>query len=220
MKDQIHRTLCGIWYPPHLYLIRRAAADRLQEAQAWLPGRKVATDVEYSAMAALMGLRFLYVPGAHVTYNIWSNSQISGRTPYRERASSLVAIFARLRGLADAAPAGVSITQRHRTLLDQSWTVWTLPKGTASIVRVEGRRARLRHHATGRTLELRPREAVIANAMLLSRKALTGCHFGLMLSEMTPPVVDDPVLVVETIDKLSRAGFLVAVGESDGSANP
>ena len=55
VNDQLDRVLSGVWYPPHLYLLRRSAADGLQEAQAWHPERKVATDFEYSAIAALLG---------------------------------------------------------------------------------------------------------------------------------------------------------------------
>jgi len=209
-KDQIHRTLCGVWYPLHLYLLRRAAADRLEAVEAWAPGRKVGTDVEYSAIAALIGMKFLHVGGAHVVYNIWSKGQISGTTPYAERALSLEAVFARLREFAASAPRGVSITARHRRLLDQDWAILSLPRDSASIVRLESRRARLSHLTSGRAIELRPREAAIAHAMLASGKALTSCHWGLLLTETKPPVAEDPLDVVETVQKLQKAGFLVA----------
>ena len=115
VKDQLQRVLGGVWVPPHLYLIRRAAADRLQEAEAWAPGRMAATDVEYSAVAALMGMKFLHVPGAHVTYNIWSKSQISGRTPFdhgcaRSRRSSPAAERPRRRRLGPGRAHGASPT--------------------------------------------------------------------------------------------------------------
>ncbi len=210
VKDQIHRTLCGIWYPPHLYLVRRAAADRLQDAEAWAPDRMVTTDVEYSAVAALMGLHFQYVSGAHVTYNIWSKGQISGGTPYSARVRSLEAIFHRLRALAETAPSPPPLTARHKMLLDQDWTVWSLPRSTVSIARFAGRRARLRHLPTGREIEMRPREALVAKAMVDSGKALTSCHWGLMLTGTAPPVADDPADVVDTVQRLQREGFLVA----------
>ena len=101
--DQVRRTLAGMWYPPHLYLLRRKAAQALQDADGWWPGRPVGTDVEYSAVAALMGLRFRHVPGAHVHYNIWSNGQISEGTPYDLRVRTLGEIFNRLEQMVTAA---------------------------------------------------------------------------------------------------------------------
>jgi glycosyltransferase involved in cell wall biosynthesis len=85
--DQVLRALAGVWYPPHLYLLRRSAAQQLQDAQAWWPARTVATDVEYTALAALLGLRFRHVAGAHVSYNIWSRGQTSRELPPWPRSS-------------------------------------------------------------------------------------------------------------------------------------
>ncbi len=208
-KDQIHRTLCGVWYPPHLYLLRRGAADRLQAVQAWFPGRKVTTDVEYSAVAALMGLKFLHVPGAHVTYNIWSTGQISGGTPFEERARTLSSVFERLRAFAEAAPMKSLLTARHRMLLNQEWTLWRLPRGSVEIERSGGRRAHIRHVATGREIVLRPWEAAIATAMIESGQTLPSSHWGVFLTEAAEPAADDPADVVEVVEKLRREGFLV-----------
>src|SRR6266567_4684608 len=47
--DQIRRTLSLEWYSPNIYLLRRRAADLLAVEQAWWPGRRVATDIEYFA---------------------------------------------------------------------------------------------------------------------------------------------------------------------------
>lgn len=118
VDDQLLRTLAGVWYPPPLYLIRRAAADRLQAAAGWWPGRPVATDVDYSALAALLGLKSRHVPGAIVHYNIWFDSQISGGTPYPARDAALAAIFARLRELAGSVDCRV-----QRSCLVQDWRV-------------------------------------------------------------------------------------------------
>ncbi len=211
VKDQLQRVLSGVWVPPHLYLIRRAAADRLQEAEAWAPGRMAATDVEYSAVAALMGMKFLHVPGAHVTYNIWSKSQISGRTPFDQRLRTLEAIFRRLSDLAGGASARVALTARHRRLLNQDWTVWRLPQDTVSISRSEGRGARLSHLPSGRAIVLRPWESAIAQAMIVSGQALPSFIWGLFLTEMAPPAAKDPADVVEVVTKLGREGFLTRV---------
>src|SRR5205823_107195 len=135
VDDQALRALSGVWYPPHLYLVRRAAAERLQAAAAWRPGRPVGTDIEYSATAALMGLRFRHVAGARVQYNIWSDGQISGGTPYAARVTALKAIFADLRAFAATAAAGARLGRAHRTLLNQNWDVWRLPPRSASLTR-------------------------------------------------------------------------------------
>ncbi len=125
--DQVLRTLSGKWYPPHLYLLRRAAAQRLQDEQAWWPARMVATDDEYSAMAALLGLRFRHVPGALVHYNIWSDSQLSRAASLATRVASLKAIYQRLQGLAESGRAAVALTRRHKALLYQGWDLWRMP---------------------------------------------------------------------------------------------
>ncbi len=216
-KDQVFRALSGGWYPPHLYLLRRSAADRLQQAQAWNSDCKVGTDREYSCTAALMGMKFLHVPGAHVFYNIWSEGQISQRTAYGERVRSLEAIFGRLRSFVERTPAAAALTARHRVLLDQDWTIWTLPRGSVSIERLDGRRVRIRQVQTGRTIEMRPREAATVRAIVEAGKAMATSHYALLLTGGSPPV-DDPVLVIETMQALRRAGFLVAVERGAGSA--
>ncbi len=211
VEDQVHRTLAGIWYPPHLYLLRRAIAEELQEARAWWPGRPVATDVEYSAIAALRGARFLYVAGAHVHYNIWSSGQISGGTPYRARAAALEAIFKRLREFVDSGQAGVALTRRHRILLDQNWRIWKMPPGSAVVEKLPGRRFRLKNARSGKAIEVRPREAAIATALMAGPAALTTCHLALMLTESPGAVADDPAIVVETLERFQREGFMEAI---------
>ena len=221
VKDQLHRVLSGVWYPPPLYLLRRAAADRLQKAEGWAPGRMVATDIEYSALAALLGMKFLYVPGAHVTYNIWSKRQISGGTPFDQRLRSLEAIYARLSAFAAAGSARVALTPRHRMLLSQDWSVWRLPGETVSMSRNEGRGTLLRHIPSGREIVLRPWESAIAQAMIGSGQALPSYIWGILLAEVaSPAVAEDPADVVEVVTKLRREGFLVrsAAGEAIGAA--
>jgi glycosyltransferase involved in cell wall biosynthesis len=214
VQDQVLRTLAGIWYPPHLYLLRRRAAQLLQDVQGWWPARKVATDVEYSAIAALLGLRFRYVAGAHVHYNTWSASQISGATSYRDRVAGLEAIFRRLRQLAESGQAKVTLTRRHKALLNQNWDIWNMPRAAAVLTKLPGRRFRLRHARTGKEIELRPREAAIAKALLANSWALSSCHFALRLIDALPEVKDDPVTVVQTLERLQSEGFLERVTDA------
>ena len=107
VDDQIARTLAVIWYPPHLYLLRRAAAERLQAVQAWHPERPVATDVEYSAIAVPCSASGSgNVPGAKVRYNIWSDGQIGSRNALLgSRGATLFAIFRRPAGEWRSRPA-------------------------------------------------------------------------------------------------------------------
>ena len=210
IDDQVHRTLAGIWYPPHLYLLRRAAAQRLQELQAWWPGRPVATDVEYSAIAALAGLRFLHVPGAHVHYNVWGNTQISGATPYALRAATLQEIFTRLCQFSKSGDAKAVLSRRHKVLLEQSWDIVRMPADSVVLTKGPGRRVIIRHKASGKEIDLRPREAAIATLMMSASQPLTSCHHGLMIMQQRPDVADDPVVVVEAIELLRRNGFLEA----------
>ncbi len=210
--DQVHRTLSLIWYPPHLYLLRRAAAQQLQDVQGWWPARKVATDVEYSAIAALLGLRFRHVAGAHVHYNIWSSaSQISGSTPYRDRVAALAEIFQRLQQFSKSDQVKVGPTHRHKILLDQSWDVWRMPRGSTILTKLPGRRFRLRHVPTGKEIEVRPREAAIANSLLGASHPMTSSHYAVLITEKMPEIVDDCVVVVETIQRFQREGVMELV---------
>jgi hypothetical protein len=93
VDDQLQRTLAGVWHPPRLYLLGRAASDRLRDENAWWPDRTVVTDVEYSALAALLGPRFLNVGGMQVRYHVWSEWQTSRATPYARSVASRQAIF-------------------------------------------------------------------------------------------------------------------------------
>lgn len=131
--DQIRRTLSLVWYPPSSFLMRRRAAERLAAEQAWWPGRKVATDVEYFAIAALLGMAFAHVPGAVTYYNAWSPRQIGYSTPYPFRAATLKDIYARLAAFAERPEVDRRLTSEHRALLKQNWDLWAIPP--ASLLR-------------------------------------------------------------------------------------
>jgi hypothetical protein len=213
--DHVLRTLAGVWYPPHLYLLRRAAAERLQDARAWFPERPVATDVEYSAIAALLGMRFLHVTGAHVRYNRWSKGQISNATRYARRVASLEAIFQRLRVMVESGEAQVEVSARHKVLLYQGWDVVRMAANTVSVRKLPGRRFVARRLADGREIELRPREAAVTRMMAGGSPALVSLHHALALAERVPEVAGDHVAIVRTIDLLRRGGFLERVAPED-----
>ena len=208
--DQVARTLSGVWYPPHLYLLRRAAADRLQRQQAWWPDRMVATDVEYSAIAALLGMRFRHVPGAEVRYNIWSGTQISGATPYRERVAALRAIFERLKFMVDGGQAVAAPNARHQTLLNLGWDVWRMPAGSVTVTQQPGRRLVARRVRDGRQIELRPREALIVRRMN-GAPAMATLHHALGLAATAPELAGDHVTIIRALEMLQREGMLERV---------
>jgi hypothetical protein len=208
--DQVARTLAGVWYPPHLYLLRRSAADRLQKHQAWSPDRMVATDVEYSAIAALLGMRFRHVPGAEVRYNIWSDTQISGATPYPKRVAALRAIFERLKRFVDSGEVQAILSARHKTLLNQGWDIWRMPAGSVTVTQQSGRRLVAHRARDGHQIELRPREALIVRRMNGAAALLT-MHHALGLAGLLPELANDHVTIIRTLEMLQREGMLERV---------
>jgi glycosyltransferase involved in cell wall biosynthesis len=213
IEDQLLRVLSQIWYPPHAYLIRRDAADRLQQECGWWPGRRVGTDVEYSAVAALLGLQFRHVASALAVYNVWSESQTSGlSTPYPLRAVSFSEIYRRLAQLAERPEIAPRIKARHRTLLRQDWNIWSLPRSTVELRRASTRRHTLRHLASGRMAELRPREAAVVEALLQSGAEKAIAHLATIVAARVKSLDGDIVFIVETLERLRRLGLLTPAG--------
>jgi glycosyltransferase involved in cell wall biosynthesis len=213
VDDQILRTLATIWYPLHVYLIRRSAADRLQAAQAWWPKRRVTDDIEYSAIAALLGLRFLYVPGAHVHYNLWTQSQSSNSVQYPERAIVHRDMFARLKEVVAALGPALRLSAQHKLLLEQGWDVWTLR--SLEIAKLPGRRFRLEHRETGKTMELRPREAQILAALRGRQSPRMLCLLAHDVARKAPELAKDHIAIVTTLQRVARAGFFERVHKVD-----
>jgi len=73
--------------------------------------------VARAALAAVLGLGFLHVAGAHVRYSAWSDTQTSNPTPYPQARRSLLAIFERLCCLVASGNAVAPITPHHEVLL-------------------------------------------------------------------------------------------------------
>ncbi|HEY1931904.1 MAG TPA: glycosyltransferase family 2 protein [Acetobacteraceae bacterium] len=214
-NDQVLRTLTGIWYPPHSYLLRRSAAELLQRVQAWWPARGVATDVEYSALAALLGLRFRYVPGAHVHYHVWSDQQLTSAIRQDERIASLRAIFQRLRRFADDSRARVTLTDAHRLLLQQDWTPAALRRDLVTFVRLAQGRFILRRRRDGHRIELDRHEAMIARWLTFTGYAAVPMHQALAIAADVPELSDDTIGIFRAIDRLRREGFLPPIDAAD-----
>ena len=214
-SDQLLRVLAHVWYPPLAYLFRRAAADRLQREEAWWPGRPLGTDIEYSAVAALLGLGFRHVPGAAVIYNDWSAGQMSGPgKPYAVKAAAFAEIYRRLAALAERADIAPRVAARHRLFLRQDWTVWSVPRGSLELVRTGGRRVVVRHRASGRALELRPREAAVVETVMQAGGALAIVHHAKDVASRLTDTLGDLVFYVETLDRLRQAGLLTRADEA------
>ena len=212
VDDQILRSLNGTWYPPHSYLIRRKAADRLQTEQAWYSETKIGTDVEYSAIAALLGMRFLHVADSRVQYNTWSPAQLSGAdTKYAVRVAALEAIYRRLAQFARRRDVAPRVKARHWTLLEQEWSVWTMRPGSVTIRQRSPRLLELHHTATGRTIEARPREATVAAAMQALGHSRASGHYAPLIAAHAPSLERDIPFIVATINRFRRAGLLEAV---------
>jgi glycosyltransferase involved in cell wall biosynthesis len=118
--DFLLRLLEDKWLPPHAYLLRRGSAQQLMALQAFHPDRSVAQDREFFTFAALLGLRFLYVPDTQVFYNSGSSGQITQQTSARERACQLAKVFSRLRTFAERKD-GPRLGRHHQMYLGLPW---------------------------------------------------------------------------------------------------
>ena len=97
--DYLMQLLIDNWRPTLSFLLRRPAADRLAELDAWDLRTPCMTDREYYSIAAAVGMRFGYVPDAVSVYNHWSNDQITGRMTGAQRAETARRMFNRLGNL-------------------------------------------------------------------------------------------------------------------------
>ncbi|HEY9630847.1 MAG TPA: glycosyltransferase [Coleofasciculaceae cyanobacterium] len=168
-EDYLLQTLIDNWRPPHTYLLRRAAADRLHELQAWNPDTPACMDREYFTLAAILGFKFLYVPGANVRYNSGASTQITRSTSYLDRVQSLKLMFQRFQAQAQI-QAGCSLQKTHWFLLNQSWQLW---KPMFSIAQQANYTFEIQHHRTQAKLLVNQTQATIISALLKSSKAWT-----------------------------------------------
>jgi glycosyltransferase involved in cell wall biosynthesis len=122
--DMLLQLLIDNWRPPHSYLLRRSASQRLHELRAWHPDRVICQDREYFTIAALLGFQFLYVPECEVIYHHWSPNQLTRGKGRRDRIESRNRMcdrfqdFARMRWSSGLDPV-------HQFLLTRSWEVWS-----------------------------------------------------------------------------------------------
>lgn len=124
-EDYLLQTLSHNWQPPLSYLLRRANAIKLQELLAWNPNTFLATDREYYTIAAIIGMRFLYVKNALVRYNFWSPNQNSRKVSDQRRSECYKKMYQRFQEVASTQPLE-RITKQHWSLLKQNWDLWKL----------------------------------------------------------------------------------------------
>lgn len=77
-KDFAEELVKDNWTSPNNYLLKRSIAEELAGGFGWNPDTKIGQDREYFTMAALLGAKFVYVPGCFAVYNKWSTGTVSG----------------------------------------------------------------------------------------------------------------------------------------------
>ncbi len=212
--DQIRRVLAGEFYPPIIHLFRRQAAEALQAEKAWWPDRRNSDDFEYSAIAALLGMRFRFVPEAQSVYNIWSDSQLSNVTT-TERARTISDIMTRLRALATRPEIAQRLRPQHKALIEQNCDIWTMLPGSVTIMKQQGRQYELRHRRTGATLLVRPREAMVARTMQIQpAQDILRLH-ARYIAFRVPEFAHEHAWIIEVLERFRRAGLLDLVARVD-----
>lgn len=76
-RDFAEELIKDNWTTPNNYLIKRSFAVKLADGVGWNPATKVGQDREYFTIAAILGARFIYVPGLYAVYNRWNDKSIS-----------------------------------------------------------------------------------------------------------------------------------------------
>ncbi|NEQ48271.1 MAG: glycosyltransferase [Leptolyngbya sp. SIOISBB] len=159
-EDWLLQLLMDHWQPPHVYLLRRQVADTLHDIEAWHPQTPVCMEREYFTLAALQGMKVLYVPGAQAIYNSGLSPQITGTTPYGVRVQSLQTMFERFRS---AAEQYEGLEGAHRFLLNQSWELW---EPSFELIGQAEQVCWVRHQETQETQMLRDATAQIVQTWL------------------------------------------------------
>ena len=219
VADQLRRLLSLVWYPPHMFLLRRNAADLLAAEQAWWPGRKWAEDIEYFAVAALLGLRFAHTPEAVAVYNMWSAQQTTVATDYPARALGLKEMFSRLGTFTARPEVRRRLNAEHRALLDQNWDLWAVPTGNIAQRKNGGRSVTLLNRSTGKMLDVRPREAAVVPLIETKSTARFIAHHATTATERAPTLFADQAEVIFLLERLRRAGVFMPVTPGKTSAS-
>jgi hypothetical protein len=152
------------WRPPHAYLLRRSAALRLHQMQAWNPDTTIYMDREYFTLAALLGLRFLHVPNSFVRYHRWSTTQVSRQATRRDRLYNRRHIFRRFQDVAQVCQ-NTKLTPSHQFLLQQNWDLW---QPAFTLIQQDDTTFTLQHSQTLENLPITWQEPNMARTLLQS----------------------------------------------------
>lgn len=82
--DMLEELLKDNWTSPNNYLLRRGIAELLHQQLGWNSATPIGQDREYFTKAAILGAKFVYVPGVYAVYNRWSTGTVSGM-PFKQR---------------------------------------------------------------------------------------------------------------------------------------
>ena len=160
--DFLFQLLMDNWQPSHAYLLRKSAAQRLQQVQLTHPQTTSSINLEYFTIAAILGLRFLYVPGAIVYYNYWSSMQNSSSTLCKEQIQSRKQMAKRFQHYAMEREKE-RMGAEHWFLLKLNWDFWQI---VPTLLSQETERCFwLKHHSTNFGMTITPAEARIVLAM-------------------------------------------------------
>lgn len=200
--DYLLRLLEDKWIPPHGYLLRREAADRLAALNALDPELPVATDRFYFTLAALAGLRFLYVPDSGVDYRTWSGGQITTSTPPAVRARHLSRCFERLGAI--PSDRRVPLSNRHRLLLGLDRARWRSPGPSLRPVGGHYRRVEF----GGNCFDLRGGEALVAPGLAGYRATLPLEDHAKIVALRVPSLWERHTLTVRILQRFAAMGLL------------
>jgi glycosyltransferase involved in cell wall biosynthesis len=162
LDDPLRYFLLHHWHPPHAYLLRRSAAQRLNEVQVGHEKTEVNTDLEYFTLAAALGLRFLHVPEAIVRYNHWPEEQTSRSTLYWERVESTKQTAVQFVHYATKEQLQ-QLSAEHWFLLRLNWDFWKL--APTQLFQEGERYFWLQHRSKNVGMTLTPAETRIVMAM-------------------------------------------------------
>jgi len=79
-SDYLEELLKDNWAPPHVYLLKREAAQRAININGWDSATRVAQDREFFTKVALTGATFGYAKGTFAVYNRRLNMQSVSRS--------------------------------------------------------------------------------------------------------------------------------------------
>ena len=211
--DELANLLFDYWRPPHAYLLRRAAADRVQALGGWNADAGVCDDREYFTTHALLGARFLHVPGVLARYSKWSPDQATANRALDVRAAGLARMFDRFRKIART--NGVALDDAHRVALDVDWRFWNVPACGLAVVGAGGAAGagiRVENPANGHAADIAvPRALEILGAMQVIRadRALTHEFLVTQMRNRVPALKGRDVDLYRFLTTLGEAGVMV-----------